>query len=193
MSNELVYGDATSFLENLAAADDLARKFFNEVVTYLSGCAKNLAVCTEKWPPERKPSASVFTLKVDSAGDTFKLATNFASLTLQCSHPPGSVRFLLEERVGFNSGFHPRGVEGHILFTAAQAEAKSKIENAAEQKPGEGKPQKGAAPAIYATDGFLPPAFKTDSAAAFAEPLFWQLFQPLPVEPPPNKTAEAKQ
>jgi hypothetical protein len=191
MSNELVYGDASKFVANLQEADARAREFFAEVVTYLSGCVKNLSLYRESLALEEKSCAAMCSAKIESTDDSLKLTTNFALLHLLSSHPPGTVRFLLEERVSLNSPFHPRGVEGHLSFSGEQRQSKgqSQIERVAEG--GSTSDKKKPAPAIFATEGFLPPAFKTDSAAAFAEPLFWQLFQPLPVEAP-AKTNEAR-
>lgn len=176
MSNELVYGDATKFVSGLNAAEADAHTFFDEAVTYLSACVKTLSLYRESQTEFAAVPPAAWDVKVESGEEWFKLASNYATLTLARSRPLGTVRFLLAENAEEASPFTRRSAEGYILFTGEAAK-----EN-----------QKKKAPGIFVTGGYVPAHYKTDAAASFAEPLFWQLFQPLPVEPAPSKNGEAR-
>jgi hypothetical protein len=177
MSNELVYGDASKFVNELAAADAEARVFFDSVVTYLSSCVKALSSYREGAPTGGPLSADVWLMNVDTQADQFKIASRFASLVLLRSFPLGTVKFLLTETTVIDSDFHSRRVEGFLVFTGKDA--------------GTAKEKKSTVK-IYAGDGVLPAGWKTDSPEGFAEPLFHQLFEPLPVEVPRPNNGEGR-
>jgi hypothetical protein len=181
MSNELVYGDASKFVNELSGADAEARAFFDSVVTYLSACVKALSSYREASPVNASISADAWLVTVDTQADQFKIASRFANLVLLRSFPLGTVRFLLTETTVIDSDFHPRRVEGFLVFTGkdlGKAEAKNT--------------DKKSAVKIHAGEGILPAGWKTDSPEGFAEPLFHQLFEPLPVEVPRANSGEGR-
>lgn len=165
MSNELVYGSAQKFVSELATADAAAKEFFDGVVTYLSGCVKSLCGYSETMAGTETIPAAAWSLHVESSDDVFSLSSNYATLTLQRSHPLGTVRYLIVETFPEGSWFSPRSLEGYINFVGLDTTNK----------------EKKATPAIYSSEGAVPGTFKTESAATFAEPLFSQLFAPLPI------------
>jgi hypothetical protein len=181
MSNELVYGDASKFVNELAAADAEAGAFFDSVVTYLSACVKALSSYREASPTTNVISPDAWLVTVDTQADQFKIASRYVSLVLLRSFPLGTVRFLLTENTVIDSEFHPRRVEGFLVFTGkdtAKADAK--------------EANKKSTVKIHAGEGILPAGWKTDSPEGFAEPLFHQLFEPLPVEVPRANTGEGR-
>jgi hypothetical protein len=170
MSNELVYGSAQKFVSELAAADAEAKEFFDGVVTYLSGCVKSLCGYSETLTGTETIPATAWSLHVESSDDVFSLSSNYATLTLQRSHPLGTVRYLIVETFPEGSWFSPRSLEGYISFVGLDTNKEKKTES--------GNPK---GPAIYSSEGTVPATFKTETPATFAEPLFSQLFAPLPI------------
>jgi hypothetical protein len=167
MSNELVYGDPSKFVNDLTRADVEARAFFDSVVTYLSGCVKTLSAYSESIPADGNVDANVWSVKIEQDENMLTIASQFATLTLLCSQPLGTIRFAIIEHFEEDPVFFSNAVQGFIHFTGDATD----------------KDNKKTAPAISVSDGFLSPTFKTDTPAGFAEPLFAQLFAPLPVEP----------
>jgi hypothetical protein len=177
MSNELVYGDPSVFVNKLQAAEAEAREFFDSVVTYLSACAKSLSAYREGLPADDTTAAEAWALHIESGPGLFKLSSPFAGLTLLRSHPLGTIRYQCTERFATDSDFYPRCIEGFLDFTGKSAESE--------------KSEKNSSVAIFSSEGTLPSSCKTDSPASFAEPLFAQLFAPLPVESVRTNKVEA--
>jgi hypothetical protein len=175
MSNELVYGDPSKFVADLTKADVEARAFFDSVVTYLSGCVKTLSAYSESIPADGNVDANVWSVRIEQDENMLTISSQFATLTILCSQPLGTVRFAIHEHFDEDPIFFSNGVQGFIHFSGDTTDTGNKK----------------AAPAISVSDGFLPPSFKTDAPASFAEPLFGQLFAPLPVEPQTANRKEA--
>jgi hypothetical protein len=172
MSNELVYGDASKFVNELTAADAEAREYFDSVVTYLSACVKSVSTFREGASSAHPVPSDAWVLNIETGDGQFKLASRFATLSLVCSFPLGTIRYLLTEATGPIADFHPRRLEGFLTFTGKDTGKKTESTD------------KKSSAKIYAGQGTLPTGWKTDSPAGFAEPLFHQLFEPLPVEVP---------
>jgi hypothetical protein len=128
---------------------------------------KTLSAHSESIPADGGVDGNVWAVKLEQDENMVTVSSQFATLTLLCSQPLGTVRFAIIEHFDEDPVFFSNAVQGFISFTGIEPE---------------GKNQK-AAPAISFSDGYLPGTFKTDAPASFAEPLFAQLFAPLPIEP----------
>jgi hypothetical protein len=166
MSNELVYGDPSKFVAELTKADVEARAFFDSVVTYLAGCVKTLSAYSESIPADGSAPVNVWSVKMEQDENLTTVSSQFATLTLLCSQPLGTIRFALIEHFDEDPVFFPGAVQGYISFASESA-----------------RDGKQTAPTLCITDGFLPDTFKADAPASFAEPLFAQLFAPMPERP----------
>lgn len=180
MSNELVYGDATRFVHELTLADARAREFFREVVTYLTNCVKTLSSYRESITGPSAIPASAWAITIEQDADSFSIASQFSAITLLCSKPLGTVRFVIIDIVEDDSPFFEGPTQGYLRFSGTDSRKAKSPGEATAHEPAE---DKFPAPQMSVSEGFLPAIFNAGSPAGFAEPLFAQLFAPLPIAP----------